>query len=370
MRDITTSPDSGNYSNHEDTAFPLDLDKVSQSLNDLPADDDEYTWEDHLSDIVDESTAIIQTEPLVHFSDKEVFHRANLLVLSGAPKSRKSCLAGIITAGAIRRESIGAVIESLYVSPNPDGHAVIFVDTENPQRIFQRNIKAILKLAGCDHRPDFFYPLHYRKHDKGKRRSRLDSAIRQATLKHNGIALIVIDGIADFIYDANDEKESAEITEWVCNLADGFNVGVIAILHLNKNTPTERGHLGSIMQRKADALIRVIKDGQASYTEAVMMREVLSDEVPVIAFRQDDGAGHPIGLAKKADDHEDSHKLCLQIYGQGQKYRYGDAISAIRDQTGKGEEWAKKRHAEWSKNEWIVKGKGGGKDGRWQYNPA
>lgn len=369
MNHHASTPKAIALTDSKDTHYQLSIDDITDGLNHEPDDTDDFTWDELTCDIVDEATEIEMMEPIITIGEAEIMHRASLIVLSGKPKSRKSTLGGIVTAGAIRDKDMGNIAESMYVTPNGNRYAVIYVDNENPKRRFQKNVKSILKMAGYDNRPDYFYPVHYRSYSKTDRRKRLDALLRKVNKRHSGIYLIILDGITDFINDTNDLAECTEVVTWVNTLQDEYTAGVMVIVHTNKTSSSERGHIGSELQRKTDGLIRVINDGKVSRIEPDFLREALPDEVPVFSFRQDDATGYPVSMiTDEMDESKYLRELLYAIYGDDREYRWGDAIDAIRKHTGKGRQWAIERQKELRLTEWIFKTEG--RQGKWRMNTA
>ena len=73
--------------------------------------------------------------------------------------------------------------------------------------------------------------------------------------------VIFIDGIADFMTDTNDLRESKEVTARLLALCDKFGTHFFTVLHLNKAKrgyeATLRGHIGTELQNKAQTVFEV-----------------------------------------------------------------------------------------------------------------
>jgi hypothetical protein len=342
---------------YKDNGISLSIDDLANGLNAISMIDesDDTSIDEIMAYVVDESTEIENDNPFYIVDGKPWCNQGSLINVSGAIKSRKSTLAAITTAGCMRIVYQGEIIESLHVPHNPECKAVIYFDNENPKRQFKANAIAMIKLAGYEKRPDFFYPIHLRKVGRLDRKKLAERYIKKLAKMHGGIFFIVIDGIADFINDTNDLAESTEIVEWVNSLQDRYQATVMTIIHLNKNGLSERGHLGGELTKKADAIIRVNKVGAISYLEPHELRDTYCDQPPRLAFRQDDITGHPVGFIQDLPDGDESlKKILYEVFSNGRQYRWGDARKAIMDHSGMGHSWSEKKLSELKKNEWIV----------------
>jgi hypothetical protein len=184
--------------------------------------------------------------------------------------------------------------------------------------------------------------------------------------------MIVIDGMAEYISDTNDLEQSKDIAMYFMNLSETYSTAVIGIIHTNKNSNTERGHLGSEVQRKSDSVIRVTPEGDVSYIEAVFLRYAGKGDIPRISFRYDKECGYHVGsgvLPPKDESDRNSianlKTVCDEIYGGQKAYKYIDSIKAIMNHTGKGETFAKGIFKQLKEYELIFKDKD---DKRWRIN--
>jgi hypothetical protein len=81
-----------------------------------------------------------------------------------------------------------------------------------------------------------------------------------------GVDLVVIDGVADLCKSPNDETEALELVSKIHAMAQEFNCAIVCVLHENPSTDQgkTRGHLGSELNRKAFANLRIDKDAETS----------------------------------------------------------------------------------------------------------
>ena len=74
---------------------------------------------------------------------------------------------------------------------------------------------------------------------------------------------VVVDGIADFIPDTNDLKESEALVKNLMALVEMHKLVLVLVIHQNPGIGGKgRGHLGSVLDRKAATILQVKKDGE------------------------------------------------------------------------------------------------------------
>jgi hypothetical protein len=84
--------------------------------------------------------------------------------------------------------------------------------------------------------------------------------------------IVVIDGIADLLYNTNDIEESDALIGELMALSTQYNCHIINVLHTNPGTDKARGHIGSSLQRKSETVLYVHKDDNVSIVECQFSR--------------------------------------------------------------------------------------------------
>ena len=92
------------------------------------------------------------------------------------------------------------------------------------------------------------------------------------TLYHYPFDLVVIDGIADLQRNTNDLEESDALVGALMALSTKTNTHILCVLHTNPGSDKARGHLGSALQRKAESVIYVHRNGACSVVEPQFCR--------------------------------------------------------------------------------------------------
>ena len=89
-------------------------------------------------------------------------------------------------------------------------------------------------------------------------------------LRHYDI--VVIDGVADLQRNTNDLEESDALVDELMKLSTQANTHIISVLHTNPGSDKARGHLGSSLQRKCEAVLFVHRDGECTIVEPQFCR--------------------------------------------------------------------------------------------------
>ena len=92
------------------------------------------------------------------------------------------------------------------------------------------------------------------------------------TLYHYPYDLVVIDGIADLQRNTNDLEESDALVGALMALSTKTNTHILCVLHTNPGSDKARGHLGSALQRKAESVLYVHRNGGCSVVEPQFCR--------------------------------------------------------------------------------------------------
>ena len=185
----------------------------------------------------------------------------NLTAITGQAKSGKSSLLAAMIAAA--HDPTG---DTLGMTSNNDrGGSLIHFDTEQaPEDHFSLVGQALRRAVRPSVLPWFrSYCLTDQTPPELLAALKFEAA---AALEACGfIHSIIIDGIADLVWDVNDPEESNTLILEVRALSIKYSCPVICVLHENPTTEAggrnkTRGHLGSQLERKAFASLTLSKD--------------------------------------------------------------------------------------------------------------
>ena len=139
-----------------------------------------------------------------------------------------------------------------------DKHFVHF-DTEqgdwHSQRVFKR-IEWMNKGLNLD----FYHTFALRKIGYKDRINFIQYYLDCMREEDKEIGLIVIDGIADLVSDANNLEESNLIVQKIMAWSTVYDCHIVTVIHSNFGSDKPTGHLGSFLEKKAETQIQLEKD--------------------------------------------------------------------------------------------------------------
>lgn len=302
---------------------------------------------DAFNDIQITAESIISDNPpCTTWNGAGVMARGNISGVSAASKAGKTAFMLAFIVGLLSIKLI-QVFKNLVIEPNINKLALISIDTEQSEYDQQLNLKTVLKRLGLTNTPPYFLAYNFRQLLIGEFKNTLNGICEAAQDEFGGISAIVIDGGADFIKSVNDEESSYDIVQYFTHLAIKYNCPVVIVVHQNPGSDKERGHFGSQIQRKCYGLISISKENGVSKAEAKMMRRGDASEMKPIYFAYSKEHGYHIeveapekGKAQSDKTFEKMRVIANEVFSTN-KYKYGEAISLIMENTLKGERTAK-----------------------------
>lgn len=203
-------------------------------------------------------------ESCMAIGDVPVAARGNLTALQGKSKVGKSAVVSAIL-GAAQRGEFHSKADTLCFSwiGNASG-AIIHCDTEQSRSDWHALVRRSVARSGLPGVSDRLVSIPLVMFTRGERMAILEGSLEREAKGKGGIDAVIIDGIADLCASPNDEAEALELVSRVHALAQKYECAVFCILHENPGTDQgkTRGHLGSELNRKAFANLRIDKDAE------------------------------------------------------------------------------------------------------------
>jgi hypothetical protein len=139
-----------------------------------------------------------------------------------------------------------------------DKHFVHF-DTEQGEWHAQRVFKRIQWMnKGID--LDFYHTFALRKISYRSRIDFIEYYLDCMREEDKEIGLVVIDGVADLVSDANNLEESSAIVQKIMAWTTIYNCHIVTVIHSNNGSDKPTGHLGSFLEKKAETQIQLSRD--------------------------------------------------------------------------------------------------------------
>ncbi len=190
-----------------------------------------------------------EDDELLFVDGKLAGSRGNIITITGPAKARKTVLVGGMMAAAI---SGNTCYKFSFTKPTVK---TVYLDTEQGYGHFYKATKRTLTLAGYDDMPDHGHMVATR--DMGTK----DQWDYLKWLCENySPDVVFIDGITDFLYDINDHKEVSKLQNLLLRLTKQHNALFVLVIHLTKSSGFMTGAAGTMLEKKAECVIRIQKN--------------------------------------------------------------------------------------------------------------
>lgn len=142
---------------------------------------------------------------------------------------------------------------------------LIHYDTEQGKYHAQRVFNRVTRICG-DQKDYYTYAL--RQYSPNERLDFIDWHLN----KTKDVGLVIIDGIADLMFDSNDLRESSKVVQYLMKWTQELNIHIITAIHSNWNSEKPTGHLGSFLEKKAETQIALELTDQKNIAVVKCMR--------------------------------------------------------------------------------------------------
>jgi 5S rRNA maturation endonuclease (ribonuclease M5) len=269
----------------------------------------------------------------------------NFTAISAMPKGGKSAFVSAMAASVMaldNRDCLGVT------SSNPNGHAVIKIDTEQSIEDHDALDRRTLARAGLSEPPKWYYSYCLTGFPIADARAAVQIMLAEAARECGGIHSATIDGVADMVFDVNDPGEAGSVaTEWQ-GLGIKYHCPIIGVIHLNPGTEKTRGHLGSQLERKAETNLRLEKDGDAVIVWADKNRRAPISKTHGPRFAWSEELQMHVSVesqasAKEKAERESLVELAEIVFEDRPSLRHKDLVELIARRGQKSPETAKRR---------------------------
>jgi hypothetical protein len=205
-------------------------------------------------------------ETCMVIGDIPIAARGNLTVPQGKSKVGKSALISAIL-GAAHRGNYNAQGDTLCVAWQGESTgAIIHLDTEQSRSDWHALVCRGITRSGIPEASPRLVSLPLVMFSRAERLAILRATLAFELEAKGGIDLVLIDGVADLCVSPNDEAEALELVSRLHALAQEFHCPIVCVLHENPGSDQgkTRGHLGSELNRKAFANLRIDKDTETA----------------------------------------------------------------------------------------------------------
>ena len=202
--------------------------------------------------------------PVISQYGQTICSKGNISAIVGDAKSKKTFLCTAIVSSLHRQNEDDRPLEIDYRPCR-----VLWIDTEQSLEHIQRvqyriNIMTNQPIHSS---PSFINTLALREQKVEDRVSITEKAI-------DGYrpSLVVIDGISDLMYNTNAVDESEAVVSMLLAWSSKYDCHITVVLHTNPDSDKARGHIGSTLRRKVEAMMFVHRVGDVSVVEPQFCR--------------------------------------------------------------------------------------------------
>ena len=188
----------------------------------------------------------------------------NFSCITGQAKARKSFARFFFEAAAIKN---GMLSETFYVKLPEGKRTIIYIDTEQGKDNVKFAGQRIMKMSGVE-KPINYKAYALREYSYLERCEIIEDIVKE----NRNLGIMFIDGVADLASCNNDEVEGNRVAQFLMTLTSKYNFHILTVIHQPRSHSGATGHLGAAIEKKAESIIGVSKDGDYSIIESKMLR--------------------------------------------------------------------------------------------------
>ena len=279
--------------------------------------------------------------------------RGNLTVIQGKSKVGKSAVISAVL-GAAQRGNRTLTGDTLCIEWNGESAGLILhIDTEQSRADWHALVCRGVHRAGTGKASSRLVSLPLIPFNRAQRLRILRLALAHELPLKGKIDAVILDGIADLCTSPNDEAEALELVGTCMALAQEYHCPIFCVLHENPGTETgkTRGHLGSELNRKAFANIKVEKDAETSistiFGSDMRKRDIPKEQGFCFGWSDEDEMHVFLARAAEIKDTVKEEKARKEVSGilppPGRSFRYADAVDLISAALNCSDRTAKRR---------------------------
>lgn len=211
------------------------------------------------------SDEIQKPDAVLYFGEQMVMTRQNISCVTGKAKVGKTFLMTLINQAILQKGEFN-ILRS-YLQKGKD--KIIYIDTEQSKYHISLILQRIKKVIATEKLENILM-FNFDALSTNERKYYVEQLIYGI----DGVGVVIIDGVADLIYDTNDIRESADMADSLRKWATQRDLHIINVLHQNPSDNQKmRGHLGTILTNKSETVIQI---SSSKEDESVKLVETLA----------------------------------------------------------------------------------------------
>jgi hypothetical protein len=277
-----------------------------------------------------------EPEPRFWIQEKGIFTPGNIGVIQAQAGTGKSSLIAAMIAARICAEN-GNDRDTLGVTAEPGCGVLIHIDTEQSPFDHDSLIRRVLKRADVQALPSWLQSYTFAGMAAKELREALRALLWSAMI--DGIHSVIVDGVGDLVSDVNEAEECNAFVAELHAMAIQYETSIIGILHENPGTDNGkgRGHLGSQLTRKAEAVLRLVKTDEVTtiFSQKARRAPILEKDAP--RFRWCNEAGMHVSVSAgevSTPAMQDALSLAAEAFQGDRRLRWKDLFDRIVEARG------------------------------------
>lgn len=213
---------------------------------------------------------------ILYLNGLPIGSRGNIVSITGKAKSRKTVMASAVATSCFL-EDIDFLGFTADLGPD---ETVLMIDTEQGYYHFYHQVDRILRGANIANGvPRNFHAVRTRDATYKFRIELVEYLVKK--LKP---AVVILDGISDFVSNINDHDEATYVGEKLLSWSEQGNLLLIDVIHTTKTTGYMTGALGTHLEKKSQTVILVEKPEDEDQQHISHVRCQYARDMPFKSF--------------------------------------------------------------------------------------
>ena len=262
------------------------------------------------------------TDPLLMCRNEGIVYPADVCVVQGQAKTRKTTLLNAILAISSSGEP------GLHFTPTKCLKTLVIDTEQSAYNLHKQGQRA--RMLGADFSKVSVFALR----SVADSHRRLEYTLQAAHAYRPDI--VIIDNVKDLVSDFNDLAESDRVVRQLMGLAEQLSCGIIAVIHENIDSEKARGHIGSLLKEKASTVIRTECTPEDKTVTKVTFPTVRNTPIEDFCFRLDEDVLPELVDYTPPGNYDELKDTFIEVFQEVEAgCRHKDLMDAVMRVTGK-----------------------------------
>ena len=204
-------------------------------------------------------------EKHLYWGNQPIASAGNLIGVTGREGSRKSLFARCAAAAALGATDIDSTLNFNW-NPWRERMRYFEMDTEQSQDDHIVLHRKFLKMCNLPLENDLTAAFELQAYEYNELYTQLSFYLELHSRHQDPFSIVLIDQLADLVPDENDREYAKHIVTQLLSFAKRYNLIIFVIMHTNRGGIEANGSLGSVLQKKAQAMFRIDYDSDTKYS--------------------------------------------------------------------------------------------------------